>query len=177
MIATIHQSYFIPWLGYFSKLTYSDIFVVLDDVLFRKRHFFDRTQIVNMHGEIRWINLPVGQNYGISCNKVFVKQPDFEYVDKLIRTIELSYSKARHFDKEWKYLKPAIETPMRKSTNLVDVNISLIRNLFDYLEIRLPTIYRSRELIDICEDPTKRTFRCRKNMFSIRYKKIVGWWW
>ena len=70
MKVAIHQAYFIPWLGYFSKLAYSDIFVVLDNVLFRKRHYFDRTRIVNMHGEIRWLSLPVGQNFGKKCREV-----------------------------------------------------------------------------------------------------------
>lgn len=47
MIATIHRPYFLPWMGYFSKLFYSDIFIVMDDVNFTKRHFIDRTKIIN----------------------------------------------------------------------------------------------------------------------------------
>jgi hypothetical protein len=47
MAAVIHQAYFLPWLGYFSKLAFADTFIVLDDVFFRKRFHHDRTEIVD----------------------------------------------------------------------------------------------------------------------------------
>ena len=38
----LHLPYFLPWLGYFSKLAHCDVFVVLDAVHFTKRHYLDR---------------------------------------------------------------------------------------------------------------------------------------
>jgi len=159
MKAAIHQSYFLPWLGYFSKLAFSDIFVVLDNVLFRKRHYFDRTRIVNMHGEIRWLSLPVGQNFGKKCNEVYVSPPDKNYAKKIIRTIELSYAKARYYDVEWPGLRDILTKPLLDHTNMVKVNIAIIKNIIRYLNLRKPEIYFASELINSCNEQTNPTKR------------------
>lgn len=157
MKTTIHQAYFIPWLGYFAKLFYSEYFIVLDDVLFRKRHFFDRTKYVNMHGEIRWLSLPVGQNFGKRCKDVCIRQTDKSYVDKIMKTIELSYAKSRHYDEEWPDLKKAIEIPLQSYRSLLKININIIINLLQMLDIPLPQILYSSDIIgNPIKDPTDR---------------------
>ena len=162
--ATIHQPYFIPWLGYFSKLAFSDTFIVLDNVNFRKRHYFDRTRIVNMHGEIRWLSLPVGQNFKRKCYEVKVVQPNKLYVDKIIRTIEFSYAKAKFYDYEWLKLRNVLRKPLYKYLNLVDVNISIITNILEYLNIKMPDIHFASKLIEDCKDPTERIIQICKSL-------------
>lgn len=149
MKVTIHQSYFIPWLGYFSKLAFSDAFVVLNNVLFRKRHYFDRTRIVNMHGEIRWLSLPVGQNFKKRCNEVYVSPPDSNYIDKLIKTIELSYAKATNYDQEWPKIKEILSHSLSTYSSLVNINIAIIKGIIEYLNLKPPKIYFSSELAGI----------------------------
>jgi hypothetical protein len=162
MRITIHQSYFIPWLGYFSKLAFSDAFIVLDDVHFRKRHYFDRTRIVNMHSEIRWLSLPVGQNFRKRCHEANVRLPGKSYVDKIIRTIELSYAKARWYDIEWSELRDALQEPLLKYRNLVDTNVAIIENIVELLGMRMPETYLSSDLVGDCDDSTERIVRiCR----------------
>ena len=172
MKATIHQSYFIPWLGYFSKLAFSDVFVVLDDVMFRKRHFFDRVQYVNMHGEIKWLSLPVGQNFRRPCREVKVNQPDKNYVETIIKTIEFSYAKSKHFSLEWDGLKIALLDPLIKFSGLIEINVSIIINIMKLLGIQMPLVCFSSELLENCDDPTERIFQiCNKlNVDSV----IVG---
>jgi hypothetical protein len=156
MKITIHQPYFIPWLGYFSKLAFADIYVVLDNVDFRKRHYFDRTRIVNMHGEIKWLSLPVGQNYRMKCRDVYVNLPDNLYVDKIIKTIELSYAKSKFFNNEWSELHYALKQPLISSSNLIDINLTIIKNILQVLGLAMPKIYLASTLTDNCDDPTER---------------------
>ncbi|RYE59542.1 MAG: hypothetical protein EOP48_00565 [Sphingobacteriales bacterium] len=59
MTAVMHQPYFLPWMGYFSKLLYADKFIVLDDASFSKRKFIDRVQIINPSGELMWLGLEI----------------------------------------------------------------------------------------------------------------------
>ena len=42
---SIHQPCFLPWLGYFNKIHYSDIFIIHDDVQYSKNSYFKRTLI------------------------------------------------------------------------------------------------------------------------------------
>ena len=37
MIVTIHQPHYLPWLGYFAKMDQADVFVLLDNVQFKKQ--------------------------------------------------------------------------------------------------------------------------------------------
>ncbi|MGD8457518.1 MAG: WbqC family protein [Anaerolineales bacterium] len=164
MKVTIHQSYFIPWLGYFSKLAYSDIFVVLDNVHFRKRHYFDRTRIVNMQGEISWLSLPVGQNFQKKCNDVNIRMPDDSYIDRIIKTVEQSYAKARFYDIEWKILRNVLEEPLLNHKNLVNLNVAIIKKIIEFLGMNLPIIYLASNIIKDFKDPTDRVISICKNL-------------
>lgn len=156
MKATIHQPYFIPWLGYFSRLAFSDVYVVLDNVQFRKRHYFDRTKIVNMHGEIRWLSLPVGENFRKACNEVYVNAPDGTYINNLLKTIEFSYAKARFFDQEWSRLREALRHPLSNYSNLVELDVRIIDNITRLLGSRMPSVSFASELVTDCDDATER---------------------
>jgi len=132
------------------------MFVVLDNVHFRKRHYFDRTRIVNMHGEIRWLSLPVGQNFRKKCHEVNVRLPDKSYVDKIIRTIELSYAKARFYDFEWIELRDVLQEPLLMYRNLVKINVAVIENIINLVGMNMPEIHLASDLIGDCEDSTER---------------------
>jgi hypothetical protein len=80
MKAVIHQPYFLPWMGYFSKLIYADKFIVLDNVEFSKRHFIDRVQVINSDGNLIWIGMNIGERYKIKCNEIIFD--DIKRVEK-----------------------------------------------------------------------------------------------
>ena len=64
MRVAIHQPAYLPWVGYFSKLMYSDIFVYFDDVQIRKRSPMVRNKIINKSGEIKYLTLPISLGNG-----------------------------------------------------------------------------------------------------------------
>ena len=45
MILAAHQPAYLPWLGYFDKLSRSDIFIFLDSVQFEKNSFLNWNRI------------------------------------------------------------------------------------------------------------------------------------
>ena len=59
MVISIHQPNFIPWIGYFHKIIHSDIFVLLDTVLFSKGSFTNRNKIKLSNGTDSWLTVPV----------------------------------------------------------------------------------------------------------------------
>jgi hypothetical protein len=159
MTAVIHQAYFLPWLGYFSKLVFADAFIVLDDVQFRKRFYHDRTQIMDMHGNVTWIGLPVGEHFGVWCKNVLLL--DNACVEWIVSTISQSYAKAHHCDTEMPWLKEILKSSIVAGRNIVDINLEVIVRILSQLEIPCPQILRSstfttdtdptRRVVDLCK--------------------------
>ena len=112
-----------------------------------------------MHSEIRWLSLPVGQNFGIKCRNVNLRLPDRSYVNKIIRTIELSYAKAIYYDFEWNELCDVLKEPLLNYSNLVDINVAIIKNIINYLKTNMPNILFESNLIEDCEDSTDRIIK------------------
>lgn len=71
MIVAIHQPNYLPWLGYFSKIMQSDVFVFLDDVPFSKGSYTNRVKIADGR-DGAWLTLPVRQSLGQKINHVAI---------------------------------------------------------------------------------------------------------
>ena len=61
MITSIHQPNYLPWLGFFSKIKQSDLFVLFDDVQFPrgKKHFGHRNKIKTNFNASKWLTVPI----------------------------------------------------------------------------------------------------------------------
>ncbi len=59
MKVTIHQPEHFPYMGFFQKISSADIYVVLDNVKFRKNYFQNRNKFLNKRGEEEWFTVPV----------------------------------------------------------------------------------------------------------------------
>lgn len=97
MTVSIHQPNFIPWIGYFYKISRSDVFVILDDVQYTKNSFINRNKIKTANGA-NWLTMPVvaGKlSQAINETHYFEKNKN---VQKIKKTIELNYRKSRFFN-------------------------------------------------------------------------------
>ena len=59
MIVTIHQPEHMPWTGFFHKMSEADIYVLLDNVQFKKNNWQNRNRISDKNGEPMWLTIPV----------------------------------------------------------------------------------------------------------------------
>ena len=59
MIVSIHQPEHFPYLGFFQKMQKSDLFVILDNVKFKKNNFQNRNRFLNKSGNDEWFTIPV----------------------------------------------------------------------------------------------------------------------
>lgn len=131
MRVTIHQPEHLPWLGFFHKLNMAEIYVILDNVQFRKNYFQNRNKIRTSRGWI-WITVPVSRTLDTRIMDVTIsRQPRWK--KKWLDSISFSYKKAPYFDRYYKEIELAIN---REYEKLSDLNTSLIRTLCKFFEIK-----------------------------------------
>jgi len=122
----IHQPNFLPWIGYFHKISLVDTFVFFDDVQFpRGKTFGNRVKIKTNNGEL-WLTVPVLSKGDMSDFNETIINNTSAWQRKSIKTIELAYRKAPYFDN---YHESFSKVFLEPYANLTDLNISLIKYL------------------------------------------------
>lgn len=154
MKISIHQPDYIPWLGFFYKLSQSDKFVYLDDAQFSTTAAHNFNVIKTAQGEHR-LKIPVDYKSGKKIIDVRTKD-ELGWKAKHLKTIEFNYTKAPYF----KSIFPEIEKIYNTDyENIADFNIALNSYICRGFNIN-PQIYRSSDMdiqtfreervIDIC---------------------------
>ena len=122
MIAAIHQPDYIPWMGYFYKISRADLFIFLDDAQYSSTGMHDWNYIKTPQGRLR-LRVPVRQNFGDPINRV-VTQDNLRWKKKHLKAIELNYSHAPFYGQ----IFPEFERMLlRKYESLALMNEDLIR--------------------------------------------------
>ncbi|MCK0473050.1 WbqC family protein [Halalkalibacter sp. APA_J-10(15)] len=132
MKIAIGQPEHFPYIGYFKKMDYSDIFVILDNVQFQgRRSFQNRNRFLNNSGKMEWFTVPVSKgSYYKKINEVLVA-PDYGWKKKLVK--KMSYNFPRfNFDSIY------------NSERLVEINMNSINLCRKELEITTPIVYSSQ---------------------------------
>ncbi|NBB95906.1 MAG: hypothetical protein GVY16_09235 [Planctomycetes bacterium] len=129
-IVVAHQPNFLPWLGYFYKMAYSDIFVLLDKVQYTKGGYTNRVSI-NAQGQAMWLTVPVSlpqSKSPIDTVKINPKQ----FARKHLATLRQYYGKCRHFDEIYALLENHYAY---EGDSLSKFNIGLLKSLAEYLSL------------------------------------------
>lgn len=108
---SIHQPNYLPWLGYFHKITKADVFVFLDDVQFSKGSYTNRVQIL-ANGTPRWLTIPVTSHLGDPINQVTVANAS--WAQSHLDTLYAFYRAAPEFKSVWPRLRAIIEEAPKK---------------------------------------------------------------
>lgn len=154
MIIGIHKPQYMPWLGYFDKMARSDVFVLLDDVQFKKNEWQNRNQVKTAQGK-QWLTVPVQYHFPEKINEVKVNN-QVNWQKKQQHTLEINYSKAKYYDQYTYILKDVLTSVWETIDKL---NIFVVAKIAEALGIKT-TIVRSSDLgiaslktqrlIDIC---------------------------
>ena len=54
MVVTIHQPEHFPYEGFFQKMEASELFIILDNVNYRKNYFQNRNKLLNNNDVEEW---------------------------------------------------------------------------------------------------------------------------
>jgi len=134
-----HQPNYLPWLGFFDKMSKCDVFVIEDEVQFVYHEFHNRNKIKTPNS-IRWLTVPVKEgrkrkNFSeilISNNKNWSKRHWL--------TLKTSYSKSPYWNKFCTFFE---ETYEKKWNKLIDLNLHLIKGVMDFLNIETELVLAS----------------------------------
>ena len=156
MIVAIHQPQYVPWIGYFHKLDQADIFVLLDNVQFKKNEWQNRNRIKTSQGW-QWLTVPVNYRFPQMISEVRINNR-VRWHQKHLQAIQTNYGKASFFKD---YLPILQEVLSQKWELLSPLNIHIIKKVAKLLGIDTKlyvcselseefTSEQSRRLVEIC---------------------------
>lgn len=156
MIVSIHQPQYLPWLGYFDKISRSDIFVFLDNVQFKKNEWQNRNRIKSAQGW-QWLTVPVIHKFSQKICEVKINNT-VSWEKKHLKALITCYSKAPFFKEHIAFFEQIYAQEWQR---LVDINIHIIHYLAKAFGLSGKKLVRASEyklreeaterLIDICK--------------------------
>ncbi len=165
---SIHQPNYLPWLGFFKKISASDIFVFLNDVQYEKNGWHNRNKIRNSDGWM-WLTVPTNAKLGMKLNEVKIDYSS-NWQKKHLKSIEINYSKSTNFKKFWHEIEMIYN---KKHELLMDLNLELIKFIMKNLNIKTQTIFSSK--LKIRETSSERILSiCKKLDAKIYLSGALG---
>jgi hypothetical protein len=150
MIVAVHQPQYLPWLGYFDKIRRADIFVLLDNVQFKKNEWQNRNRIKTAQGP-QWLTVPVGYKYPQLINQVTINN-NVRWQHKQRQAILTNYGKAACHE----YLEEFFEEIFSKPWQMISqLNTHVVRRLVAVLGIDTP-LFVASELGVFPDNPDER---------------------
>src|SRR5438094_5413108 len=139
MRIAIHQPQYLPWLGYLDKLDRTDIFVLLDNVQFKKNEWQNRNRIRTAQGW-QYLTVPVLHEFPQRLDQVRISN-QADWRRKHQTALETHYRKAPHYDRN----APAFrDLYSRAWERLAPLNIEVIRVLTEAFGITTKLVEASR---------------------------------
>lgn len=140
IIVSAHQPNYLPWLGYFHKMTYSDVFVFLDDVQYTPKTYINRCFVRQSEQKAR-LSIPVSvPAWNATICEAMINTEAFS--EKHLETFRHAYGKCRAFGTVMDALQPAYQCG---EVSLASFNIRLITALADFIGLS-PKFVRQSEL-------------------------------
>ena len=168
LIVSVHQPQYLPWLGYFDKIDWADIFVLLDNVQFKKNDWQNRNKMKTAQGW-QWLTVPVKYRYPQLINEVIINN-DVNWQHKHAQAIVSNYRKTPHFDT----LKGFFEDIFSSCWEFIaQLNIEVVKRLVAILGIETP-LYVSSEIGHFPQDPDERLIAITKYFCADTYLAGAG---
>ncbi len=158
----IIQPSYIPWIGFFSMINLVDKVIFLDDVQFDKNGWRNRNRVRNLDGPL-WLSIPIKHSnlMGKMINEVKIVGDNL-WKKKHIQTLRLNYP-----DASPKLIASIIEIIENASNSLIELNLSLIYFINNYLNIEMKSSLSSSypvnkdqnmRLVELCKSTNSNTY-------------------
>jgi hypothetical protein len=148
-ILAAHQPQYLPWLGYFDKMDEADVFVLLENVQFKKNEWQNRNRIRTADGW-QWLTVPVRHRFPQTIAEVEIDDRT-AWARKHLQALKQNYCKAPHVGTLLPKIEAVLENP---GPRLAPLNIALVELIVGSLGIDTPLVLGSE--VKAREDPNGR---------------------
>ena len=168
MKITIHQANYLPYPGFFHKISQADVFVIMDDVQFQ----FDitnRNKIISKNRGWDRVTVPVKKN------QTHKKIMDIEINNKIEWRIEnykklcASYDSSKYFINYKDYFEKLYKKNWKK---IFDLNLDIIKQVCDWLDINVEIVIESK--LKVVGESTERLIEVCKKLDADTYISGIG---
>lgn len=155
MRAIIHQPYFLPYPGFFHKLSMGDVFVIMDDAQYDKR-FTNRNRIVKQNGWT-WITVPINKDDKFSPNIQVRINNELNWKELHWKKISQTYANSKYFHLYHDYFEKVY---LKNWDCLFDLDFETVKQVIQWLGIKIEIIRESelkistsstQRLVDVCK--------------------------
>ena len=164
--AVIIQPMFFPWRGQFDLLSRADVIILLDNVQYVKRHWYNRNLIAGENGA-QWITVPVMTKgrYHQNIQDVEIDDTHRHWRDKILNALKHTYSHAPFFDQYFDEVEQLIMLPWKKLAAFSEASLRFgLRHLQ-----QTRTILRASDLAIEETDPVRRLIALCEAARATRY--------
>ena len=168
MKVAIHQPNYLPYLGFFHKLSLVDTFVIMDDTQYDKK-FTNRNKI-KVPGNWIWLTVPINKKHKFVANKIVEINNEENWQSDHFEKINRSYSNSEFFKKNYKTFFEKIYS--KKWDHLFTLNYELIIQLIDWLDIKIEVIKESE--LNVKGNSTERLVNISKKIGAETYVSGIG---
>ena len=139
--AVIHQPDFLPYLGFFHRLLYADVFVLLDSIQFvhSNNGWTHRDKIKTPQGQ-KWVSLSLKKAPRNTAIREIFLSNTVDWRTANLNLLRANYSKAPFFKEIFHYLE---EIYALKYERMMDFNVKSIEILLDLFDIKVQMVLAS----------------------------------
>jgi len=137
----IHQPDFLSYLGFFHRLLYADLFIVLDDIQYvnSSRSWTNRDKIKTQNGE-KWLTVNVEKSSRNSLINQIKISNTVDWKRQNLNLLKQNYKKSQYFDEIFPYVEKLYAQNLEK---LADFNMASISMLLELFDIKIDIKYSS----------------------------------
>jgi hypothetical protein len=162
----IHQPNYLPWIGFFNKISKADCYVVLDRADFVKNSVLNRNKVKVGKDKWTYLTIPVSRKfYRTPLNDVLLPENN-GWAENHLKTIEMHYSKAEFFSEHRDFFR---ETYENLPERFVELNEKIIRYLLNEFKIDVEIVRESELGIDPELKKTERLIEILKKVNADTY--------
>ena len=131
MNISLMQPYFLPYIGYFSLIKHSDLFIAFDLAQYKRRGWIHRNRILNTSGKPMYITVPTKRaSLETKIKDILVDEEGWQL--KILAQLDFYKKKAPYYKEVVDFLTDCFSYKTRR---ISDLNVYLLKRVCDYLKI------------------------------------------